>query len=101
MIRWYQRAKLRTARLDRFFGEFVFISSEVGAAKPDAHIFHHALQVLGSRPEEALYVGDKADHDAAAAVAAGMLGIWIDRRGSEGRVPPGVRRITTLADLLA
>lgn len=95
----HQRAKLRRAGLDRFFGDLVFISSEVGAAKPDPRIFHHGLQVLGARPEEALYVGDKALHDAAAAAVVGMQGVWIDRLDSQDPVPPGVRRITTLADL--
>jgi len=95
----HQRAKLRRAGLDRFFGDRVFISSEVGAAKPDARIFHHALHALGARPEQALYVGDKPEHDAAAAAAVGMHGVWIDRSGGTAPPPPGVRRITTLADL--
>ncbi len=95
----HQRAKLRQAGLDRFFGDWFFISSEVGAAKPDPRIFLHALQAMGAMPEEALYVGDKSEHDAAAATAVGMQGVWIDRLGSREPVPAGVRRITTLADL--
>lgn len=95
----HQRAKLRTAGLDRFFGDFVFISCEVGVEKPDPRIFQHALRVLGVRPEEAVYVGDKAEHDAGAAVAAGLHGVWVDRRGIVAPVPPGVRRITSLSEL--
>ncbi|MFZ5827138.1 MAG: HAD family hydrolase [Bacillota bacterium] len=95
----HQRAKLRKTGLDRFFGDFVFISSEVGAAKPDPRIFHHALEALGVTPAESLYVGDKAEHDAAAAAAVGMQGVWLDRRGSSSPAPAGVRRITTLTQL--
>lgn len=95
----HQRAKLRKAELDGFFGEFVFISSEVGAEKPDARIFHHALSRLGVRPQEALYVGDKAEHDAGAAAAAGLHGVWIDRRNTSKAAPAGVRKIISLAEL--
>lgn len=95
----HQRSKLRRAGLDHFFGDLVFISSEVGAAKPDPRIFQHALARLGVRPDEALYVGDKHDHDAAAAAAAGLHGVWLDRREAGLLVPTGLRRITTLADL--
>lgn len=95
----HQRAKLRRAGLDRFFGEAVFISSEVGAAKPDPRIFQHTLAALGARPEESLYVGDKPEHDAAAAAAVGLHGVWIDRTGSASPAPAGVRRITSLAEL--
>lgn len=95
----HQRAKLRSAGLDRFFGEFVFISCEVGVAKPDPRIFHHALNALGSRPEEALFVGDSLEHDAAGAVGAGLQGLWIHRHGSDRALPAGVRRITTLAEI--
>ncbi|MFZ5815619.1 MAG: HAD family hydrolase [Bacillota bacterium] len=95
----HQRAKLRRAGLDRFFGERVYISGEIGAAKPDARIFLHALRDLGVQPHEALYVGDKAEHDAAAAAAVGMQGVWIDRRGSGSPAPAGVRRIRSLLEL--
>lgn len=95
----HQRAKLRRAGLDRFFGDAVFISCEVGCEKPDPRIFHHALQALGVTAAEALYVGDKPEHDAGAAVKAGLHGVWIDRRNSPAPAPTGVRRITTLAEL--
>jgi FMN phosphatase YigB (HAD superfamily) len=42
---------------------------------------------------------DKAEHDAEAAVKAGLQGVWLDRRNSATTVPAGVRRITSLAEL--
>ncbi|HLO03277.1 MAG TPA: HAD family hydrolase [Symbiobacteriaceae bacterium] len=95
----HQRQKLAVAGLERFFGEFVFISSEVGAAKPDPRIFHHALQALGSRPEEALFVGDSLPGDAGGALGAGLAAYWLDLHQTGAAVPPGIQRITTLTQL--
>ena len=75
-------------------------SAEVGAPKPDPRIFTRALALAGAWPEEALHVGD----DGAAAVggrrAAGLEPVLIDREGGL-EAPPGVRRISSLAELPA
>lgn len=44
---------------------FVF-SHRVRCAKPDPDIFHHALETLGARPAEVLYVDDLAENVATA-----------------------------------
>lgn len=95
----HQRQKLITAGLHHFFGEFVFISSEIGAAKPDPRIFNQALQAHGARPEEALYVGDSLTGDGLGAHGAGLAAFWLDRQQSEQTPPPGIHRITSLAQL--
>jgi putative hydrolase of the HAD superfamily len=38
----------------------IVLSFEVGVAKPDAGIYRAALDALGARPEEALFVDDQA-----------------------------------------
>ena len=43
--------------LTKFFKK-LYISSEIGMAKPDAEIFHHVLQDLGLAPREVLFVDD-------------------------------------------
>lgn len=64
-------------------GERVFISAEVGFAKPSREIFDHAADTLGLGPRELLHVGDSASADAAGALAAGwsaaLLGGGHDR----------------------
>jgi epoxide hydrolase-like predicted phosphatase len=50
------------------------ISAEVGVAKPDARIYRHALEKLGVRPEEAVFVDDMPANIEAAR-ALGMHGI--------------------------
>jgi HAD superfamily hydrolase (TIGR01509 family) len=49
----------------------VVTSAEVGAPKPDPAVFVRALELLGSRPERTLHVGD-SEADEAGAHAAGL-----------------------------
>ena len=59
----------------------VVTSAEVGARKPDPAIFAPALELAGCAAAEALYVGDTPAEDLAAARAAGVPGLLIDRTG--------------------
>jgi putative hydrolase of the HAD superfamily len=94
-----QQAKLATIGLREYFPTVV-ASGEVGVAKPDAEIFVLACERLGVEREQTAHVGDRLDLDAEGAAAAGLHGIWLDRRG----VAPGpahVTRISTLQELAA
>lgn len=94
-----QRAKLAAIGLaDRF--AVVVASGEVGFAKPDGAIFALACERLGVEPALTAHVGDRLDLDAQAASSAGLLGIWLDRGGTQ-RPPRGVTRIVTLHELPA
>ena len=55
----------------------VVLCSDVGAAKPDAAIFHHALERLQVSPSRAVVVGDDEELDIAAAHAAGLRAIHL------------------------
>ncbi len=60
----------------------VVVSSESARAyKPAPGIFHEALRLIGSRPEETLYVGDSQDDDIVGARRAGMRIAWLNRKG--------------------
>ena len=48
-----------------------------GAAKPDVKIFHHALTLVGTRPERTAFVGDRLDRDIEPARSIGMRTVWI------------------------
>jgi putative hydrolase of the HAD superfamily len=52
--------------------DVVIRPADIGAAKPDARIFHAALDRLGVAPGDALYVGDDEDEDLRGAQAAGL-----------------------------
>lgn len=80
---------------DRF--EAMLCAVELGISKPEPGAFHAACEALALEPHEVAYVGDEPDIDAAGAVAAGLTGIWLDRRGRGGR--SDLVRITDLDQL--
>jgi putative hydrolase of the HAD superfamily len=57
----------------------VTISTEVGAAKPDARMFEAALRKHDCSPDAAWHVGDSFQEDYEGAKAAGLRGIWLRR----------------------
>lgn len=59
----------------------VVSSAGAGARKPDPAIFGPALELAGCQPAEALHVGDSAAEDLAAARAAGIRALLLDRSG--------------------
>ena len=57
----------------------IFISSEIGADKPDSEIFRRALRLIDLKPSEVLHVGDDPQRDWEAASAAGLSVFRVDR----------------------
>jgi 2-haloalkanoic acid dehalogenase type II len=71
-----------------------------GAAKPDPAMFRMAVEWAGMRPDQALHVGDDPHLDVAAAQAAGLTAVWVNRDGCSWPLdldPP----VTQVADLKA
>ncbi|MFJ5761500.1 HAD family hydrolase [Neobacillus sp. NPDC093182] len=58
----------------------IFISDEVGVAKPNKQIFHHVAQKVNMSPSEILYIGDSWPNDVAAPIEAGWQAIWYNHR---------------------
>jgi putative hydrolase of the HAD superfamily len=58
---------------------YMFISSELGADKPDAEIFRRAIKVMHLDANEVLHVGDDPERDWEAAREAGLLVFQLDR----------------------
>ena len=57
----------------------IFLSSELGADKPDPLIYQRALEVSGFAPNEVLHVGDDPERDWAGARSAGLEVFELDR----------------------
>ena len=57
----------------------VFVSSELGADKPDPEIYRRALRVMKLSPNEVLHVGDDPERDWEGATAAGLSIFRLDR----------------------
>jgi putative hydrolase of the HAD superfamily len=97
----HQRRKLALVGLgDRF--DVVVGLDALGFGKPDPRVFRHACELIGARPRDTVFVGDRLDHDAVGARDAGLLAVWLDRSGRHrSEVPAGVTRVTSLAELEA
>ena len=57
----------------------VFVSSELGADKPDPEIYRRALRIMKLSPNEVLHVGDDPERDWEGATAAGLSIFRLDR----------------------
>jgi putative hydrolase of the HAD superfamily len=75
-----QRPKVLSFALDVEV-DFVGISGELGAWKPDAAAFQLVLAKLRVEPEDAVMVGDSHDFDIAPAKALGMQTVWVSPLG--------------------
>ena len=78
------RKVLDNLDLSKYF-EFMVLSDEVGVRKPSPEIFSIALKAAGTRPNRALYVGDKFSVDIVGASRAGMHAVLLDREDAYPR----------------
>jgi putative hydrolase of the HAD superfamily len=72
------RLILQHLGISKYFAH-VFISSELGADKPDPEIFRRALKIMHLDANEVLHVGDDPERDWTAASAAGLSVFQLDR----------------------
>jgi putative hydrolase of the HAD superfamily len=94
-----QRAKIKALGLEASLA-VIAISEELGVAKPDPAIFHHALSVIACPAEQAWFVGDNAEVDVRGAAAAGLTGFWVRTGVAPDADPPPGAVLTRLSDLL-
>jgi putative hydrolase of the HAD superfamily len=73
------RMILEQLGVSKFF-KHVFLSSELGADKPDPEIFRRALKLVDLNPNEVFHVGDDPERDWQAATAAGLSIFQLDRK---------------------
>jgi len=72
------RLILQHLGISKFFPN-VFVSSELGADKPDPEIYRRALKLIKLKPNEALHVGNDQKRDWEAASAAGLSIFRLER----------------------
>ena len=70
-----QQAKIDALGIRSWFNAIV-VSEEVGLRKPDPAIFHKALSMSRSAPEDAIFVGDNPTADIEGAIGAGLRAVW-------------------------
>ena len=59
--------------------EAIFISDEIGISTPNPKLYETALQRLGHKAAEVMYVGDSPAHDIAPPKSLGMITAWARR----------------------
>jgi len=86
---------------DRF--DVILGTSDVAAPKPSPEPFWALCRALSVDPAHAVHIGDRWHSDAAAAVEAGLVGVWLDRPGADprGRRPDPLRAPTVDPDSVA
>lgn len=90
------RMKLQVLGVSDRFAHVVTTDS-LGIGKPDPSVFLHACELAGAAPEASVAVGDNFANDVAAARAAGLRGLWLDRSGrGTGGEPPVIRSLAEL-----
>lgn len=73
-----QSAKIDLLDLRPYF-DFCLISGAFGVWKPDRAIFLEALSLGRTAPQQAVMIGDSAEHDIEGARATGIPTIWMNR----------------------
>ncbi len=78
-----QNARFNVTSMAPFF-EGVFISEELGCAKPDKRFFDQvAAAIPGFDPKKTLVIGDSLSSDIQGGINAGLDTCWFNRRGTE------------------
>ena len=70
-------ANLKAVGIDHLFTAH-FSAEDVGAAKPEANLFHAALQHQQVEPHECLHIGDHPHQDIDAARQLGFHTLWVN-----------------------
>lgn len=79
-------AKIAALRLHRAFDAIVCAQDrDVQRFKPDPRGLLVAVERLGAKPEETLYVGDRPEIDAVAAARAGVTSVMVAQRATPRR----------------
>jgi len=85
-----QHQKLHQLQIEHFVHpDYIFISEELGIAKPDPSIFTTWAHQAGIKANEAVYVGDNASLDMTSAKHAGWQTFWFNHRQND-QVKPNV-----------
>ena len=74
--------------------EVIVRPADADAAKPDPRIFRCALRLLRVSAEEAIYVGDDAEHDLAGAESAGLTAIDASSLATLDELAPRIRALS-------
>lgn len=86
-LTYVQRSRISLSPISQYFDD-VFISEEMGVAKPDVTFFEKVRDAIGDGDVSAyLVIGDSLSSDIQGAVNFGCDSIWINRHGNSDLRP--------------
>jgi len=94
---------LEATRLKCFF-DIIVTSAQFGVRKPYPGIFLHALERLGARPRQSVFVGDSMKHDIVGARSVGMKTVILthgSRFAGHAAADAQIDRVEKLPEALA
>ena len=94
----YIRRILQELELQIYFSTTV-VSGDHDFKKPDHRIFHVALEEIGLKPEDVIYIGD-SEEDIVGARAAGIEPVLIQRDTNLTNVPEVFKKEYTNTDVI-
>ncbi|MDL4842411.1 HAD family hydrolase [Aquibacillus rhizosphaerae] len=94
-----QRGRLKAANLEHYF-EGVFISEELGVAKPNPKALEVCLEKLALNKDETIYIGDSLKNDYPAANGADIHFYLYNPTNIKAREHKGLTEFSHLKDLL-
>ncbi|MEH7460599.1 HAD family hydrolase [Bacillus thuringiensis] len=71
----FQLLNIRALGIEKYM-DTILVSEQEGMKKPQAEIFLRALERLGVKPEESIYIGDHPENDVIGARNVGMHAMW-------------------------
>jgi len=86
-------------KLNSFFGDIfqdIFVSEELGVAKPSVEFYKRALEKIPFKADEVLYIGDSIKLDMEPAISLGIETLIIDR---DNFYPNLEKRISSLNEI--
>ncbi len=92
-------AILGKAGLQKDLFDVIVGADTIGRVKPHPEAFKYALERLGVKPEEALFIGDKIDDDYMGAEGVGITPILIQRKVGEASKSHSLRTVTSLREI--
>lgn len=90
-------------KLIHFFGPIfqdVFVSETIGMSKPSSEFYQYALDKIGVKPSEIVYVGDSFKLDYKPAIELGITTFVIDRDGFYPKNDSIIQSLFDLKDII-
>ncbi len=95
-----QRSRFEKSALKPYF-DGIFISEEMGTAKPERAYFDHVLAEIGSPArEKCLVIGDSLTSDCDGAIASGLDICWFNPKNADAKNRTLTYTVTKLSDII-